>query len=170
MNGLEELFEGGKVLEDFFEHLDTVDFDLLSDEYKYLFVGPGVIRAPMWSSFYTDEKSLLFGDTTFEARKIYARAGKEYVNKNKEPEDHLLIELEFVRYLLQSQLQALQEEKKINAALHEVYIDMVTKHMLEWIPQFVQRIEKHGTNPLYIGAAKLLQTFLDIEVEANQII
>src|SRR4051794_22478979 len=60
LQGLEEIHEGGKILQNFFEHMSDVQIDRESEEYHRLFIGPGPLVAPPWESYYRSKEQLLF--------------------------------------------------------------------------------------------------------------
>lgn len=165
MNGLSEVFEEGQLLEDFFETVEKVNFEELAEEYRRLFIGPNMIKAPLWESFYTDEKNLLFSKSTFQIRELLLKTGREYILKNNEPEDHLLVELEFAIYLINENLRTYEETGGFNKTFLEDHLNLLTNHLCVWVPQLRERIRKHSTTPLYIGASYFLESFIKFDEE-----
>lgn len=165
MIGLSEVFEEGQILEDYFETLEVANFDELAEEYRRLFIGPNMINAPLWESFYTDEKNLLFSKSTFQIRDLLLKSGREYILKNNEPEDHLLVELEFAIYLINENLRTYEETGEFNKTLLEDHLNLLTNHLCVWVPQLGERIRKHSTTPLYVGSSYFLESFLKFDEE-----
>ena len=66
------------------------------------------VVAPPWESVYFSPDRLVFQQETFQVRAWYTRFGLQSANHNKEPDDHISVELEFVAHLAELGLRALQ--------------------------------------------------------------
>jgi len=158
LSELKEFHEGGQILAAFFERLDTEQFTKEREEYLRLFVGPGSMVAPPWESYYRSKEHLLFEKWTVQIREQYYHYGLKYQKENNEPEDHLLLELEFIIFLADLCLQTSgtkRIEKLLTSQQH-----ILEEHLLRWIPDFCKRIMDHTTSRLYLGASMLLEDFL----------
>ncbi|WP_048600442.1 TorD/DmsD family molecular chaperone [Rubeoparvulum massiliense] len=136
------------------------------EEFQRLFIGPGPLQAPPWESVYTSKEGNLFDRATLEVRAIYLEQGYQFTRYQHEPDDHLALELEFMAKMIEQWLQ-LEDEVERSISLH-VQRDFLKQHLINWVPQFAQRIEKLSKSQFYQGFAHLLQQFLIIDLELLQ--
>lgn len=80
--------------------------DAVRDDHFRLFRGPAAVAAPPWASVHLSPEKLLFEDETFAVREAYARHGLAAPLLNREPDDHIALELEFCATLLSRSLDA----------------------------------------------------------------
>lgn len=156
---LEEIHEGGKILRSFFERLTAKQFEKDKSEYQRLFIGPGPLAAPPWESYYRSKEKLLFEQWTFQIRELYHQFGLQFAKENNEPDDHLLPELEFMIYLADlsfKETEIARINKLIASQLH-----FLEQHLMVWIPDFSDQVIENTSSQLYLGAAMLLEDFLD---------
>ncbi|OLS34362.1 molecular chaperone [Bacillus sp. MRMR6] len=161
---LAEMNEGGRILHRFFERLSVEQISKEREEYRFLFVGPGPLAAPPWESFYRSREQLLFETCTYKVRKQYHQFGLQFVKENNEPDDHLLIELEFMTNLCDQLLQ----EKEVGgiSILIESQIYFLKNHLTKWIPLFCMRLIEHTNSQLYLGSALLLEEFILFDLQS----
>lgn len=160
---LTDMNEGGQLLHHFFDQATESTLLLAKDEFKRLFAGPGSIPAPPWESVYRSQEHLLFGATTYQVRKKYHHFGLQYIRENNEPDDHLILELEFMAYL--NDLCMKQQDVQGVADLLSSQIQFLDEHLCQWIPLFTEKILKAAKSDLYRGAALLLNDFILFDVE-----
>jgi TorA maturation chaperone TorD len=160
---LAEIHEGGKILSRFFSNLKKQQIKNEHEEYQRLFLGPGPICAPPWESFYRSKEHLLFEEWTYQVRKEYHRYGLTFIRENNEPDDHLLLELEYMIFLVNACLKGMETVSL--RVLIEDQILFIENHLMAWIPLFCQRVIDHSNSQLYTGAAMLLTDFLDFDLD-----
>lgn len=164
LDELAKLHEGGKILRDFFYQLNTNKLVKEIEEYQRLFIGPGPVAAPPWESYYRSKENLLFEEWTYQVRNFYHHFGLQYIKENNEPDDHLLLELEFMTILIDLSSSELNIEN-----MHELLstqIDFLRKHLTVWVPYFCKRVIEETNSQLYLGAAMLLEDFLNDDLES----
>lgn len=122
-------------------------------EYTELFLGPGVPKAPPFESFYHSNKKLFFGQTTFEMKEILNKNGLESKRKDKQPEDHIGLELLFISVQTE-QLHNLDVEKHVSIMKEQ--ISFIDKHLLTWIPALCSDAKEHGSVGFYGGLIELV--------------
>lgn len=132
-------------------------------EYNRLLVGPGPLPAPIWESVYLGREHLLFDEQTLQVRKCYQKHGLHFVREHNEPEDHLIIELEFLGYLIQEIFAS--EDDTYTKMLIEDQTHFLNEHLLKWVPKFCEKLLDATTSPLYHGAVALLKEYLELEKE-----
>jgi TorA maturation chaperone TorD len=160
---LKEFHEGGRILASFFEQFTTMDKVFPErEEYRRLFIGPGTLVAPPWESYYRSKERLLFEEWTLQIRELYHQFGLQFIRENNEPDDHLLLELEFMIFLIELNLQA-SETERIREMI-TIQINYLNEHLTVWIPEFCKRVMDHTRSRLYLGAAMLLEDFLNFDL------
>ena len=160
---LKEFHEGGEILASFFAQFTTIEkVDAEREEYRRLFIGPGELVAPPWESYYRSKERLLFEEWTLQVRELYHQFGLQYIREKNEPDDHLLLELEFMIFLIELNLQA-SESEKIREMI-TIQINFINEHLTIWIPEFCKRVMDSTHSALYLGAAMLLEDFLNFDL------
>ncbi|WP_052353732.1 TorD/DmsD family molecular chaperone [Neobacillus jeddahensis] len=159
---LEEFHEGGGILACFFAQLTTENYRLEIEEYHRLFVGPGYLAAPPWESFYRSKDHLLFDDCMLQIRDQYHQFGLKFIKENNEPDDHLLLELEFMIHLSDLCLQPSETDEILELISSQIHLHQ--EHLSIWIPNFCDRVIDHTKSQLYIGAAMLLKDFINYDL------
>ncbi|MGG3470092.1 molecular chaperone TorD family protein [Neobacillus pocheonensis] len=160
---IKEIHEGGKILAAFFEHLSCSQYNKVQEEFQRLFIGPGPLVAPPWESFYRSKEQLLFEEWNDQVREQFHQFGLKSIKENNEPDDHLLLELEFMIFLLDLCLQ--ETETAIIAELLITQVRFLSEHLTVWIPYFCERVIQNTTSQLYLGAALLLEDFLHFDLQ-----
>jgi putative dimethyl sulfoxide reductase chaperone len=161
---LQEIHEGGKILHRYFEHLSECQINQERDEYNRLFVGPGPLVAPAWESYYRSKEQLLFDNCNYEVRKQYHQFGLQNVRENNEPDDHLLLELEFMIYLAELSIKKIESIELVD--LLSSQISILENHLSVWIPYFCKRIIENTHSQLYLGTAILLEDFIGFDLQS----
>jgi putative dimethyl sulfoxide reductase chaperone len=162
LQGLEEIHEGGKILRNFFEHMSDEQIDRENEEYQRLFIGPGPLVAPPWESYYRSKEQLLFEEWTYQIREQYHSFGLQYKDENNEPDDHLLLELEFMLFLIDLCLQETKSDRLVELISSQIHL--LEKHLTIWIPYFCKQIIEHTNSQLYLGASMLLEDLLTFDL------
>ena len=80
------------------QDIDAVPLTL-EGEYNRLFVGVGKPAVCMWESIYATGINALFQPNTLEVRNVYLRNGFKPLGMGKVADDHMAIELAFMREL-----------------------------------------------------------------------
>ncbi|GHH99900.1 TorD/DmsD family molecular chaperone [Neobacillus kokaensis] len=121
-------------------------------EYTSLFLGPGHPKAPPCESFYRNGERLFFGRTAFAMKETLYQNGLESKRKNKQPEDHIGIELMLLS-VLSSQLIGLEESKQVSLVKEQLFL--IDEHLLSWINEFCEQVKLHGSTGFYGGLIEL---------------
>ncbi len=159
---LKEFHEGGRILTPYFEQLTEAQISLERDEYHRLFIGPGSLAAPPWESYYRSNENLLFEKWTLEIRNQYHQFGLKFIKENNEPDDHLLLELEFMIFLVDLNLKSTSPERIEELISSQIHF--LKEHLTVWIPAFCKRIIACTNSQLFLGAAMLLEDFLNFDL------
>jgi TorA maturation chaperone TorD len=160
---LSEINEGANILHQFFFNLTPEKVKKEQEEFQQLFIGPGPLGAPPWESFYRSKEHLLFEEWTYQVREAYHRFNLQSSKENNEPDDNLLLELEFMLVLIDQSMDAKDMSQLIYLVNHQ--IGFLQDHLTKWIPDFCARLIDQTKSQLYTGAAMLLDYFLKSDVE-----
>ncbi len=136
-------------------------FDEVKSDYFRLFLGIGKPEATIWESVYFTHDRTLFGKKTLEVRNWYKRYGLELELKNREPDDHLGLELLFIAHLVdQAVIANEQNDKEKLKKLEEDTRSFITEHPLAWVDQWLAMVQKHAKTDYYKGIAYVTKGIL----------
>lgn len=138
--------------------------EVLTREYQDLFWGPGPVLAPPWESVYLDREHLLFGEDTLRVREMFRRFGLESEQLDREPDDHIGLQLQFL-FQLSSEAAHRLEAGDFGSVrqLVEGQRECLEGHLLRWIDPFVERVLLHGRSDFYKGVALLVRGTLGFD-------
>ncbi|CEG27508.1 TorD/DmsD family molecular chaperone [Bacillus sp. B-jedd] len=161
VESLGELGRGGLLLKEFF----TSPADLLAErvEFSRLFIGPGSLPAPPWESFYTSSEQNLFDEAMYKVREHYHGEDLIYEKENNEPDDHLLLEIEFMLHLI-SQSTKQSDQHQIAHYLKKQN-EFLMQHLGNWVKQFGEMLAESTESKLYSGAAYLAADFITSDMQ-----
>ena len=141
----------------------AVDLELLKVDYTRLFVGPFKLLAPPYGSVYLEDGRMM-GDSAIDARNWYEKEGLDVVI-NDAP-DHIVMELEFMYYLVAKQAQATNEENLQNIQLYQQkQKTFLNSHLARWLPDFTDNVEKNTHTEFYKKLAQLTGIFVQKDLE-----
>jgi TorA maturation chaperone TorD len=134
--------------------------EIVSDEYIRLFIGPHGPEVNPYESFYLTGR--LLDRPLADVRACLKAIGIEKLEQYPEPEDCLAFELEVMRWLIAKQLAApdLQEQTR----LLDLQSSFLKDHLLVWAPACAKDIERAEGARFYRSLAKILEGFLEIEL------
>ncbi len=153
-------------------------------EYARLFLGPREVMAPLHESAYLSGVSRMFTAETLAVRRFYEGHGYIMKAKNREPEDAIGTELEFMRNLCDGLLAALGPEASREAAdgtvaaasaesaepaavdpaavaaLLRTQRAFAEQHLSRWAQRFTARVREHDRSGFYAAWARYLDEVL----------
>lgn len=139
--------------------LNRLEQEQMLVDYAALFIGPSELPAPPYGSVYLEKGRALMGATTLQVQKFYEDVGLQV--EEKEPADHIAIELEFMAFLHGREASALQagasEEADRMKDLREKFFSGWLK---PWVADFCTAIRRGGKNPFYVSLADCLEGFI----------
>jgi len=161
---------GMEVFGEFLRKLKGSDFEsaaaALSAEYANLFLNAGNNPVFPYESVYTSPEKLLMQKARDEVLREYRQQGLDRSEKSNEPEDHLAIELEFMSFLCQKTIKALQiENREQGIAYLQKQKEFLEQHLLVWCPGFCDDLAQASESDFYRGIAFLTKIFLNSELE-----
>lgn len=132
------------------------NFNDLRMDYTRLFIGLGSMPAVPWESVYFNNERLVFQEQTIQVRNWYARFGMQIEQINKEPDDHIGLELLFVSHLASRGLRAIEQadQQSLDDVL-QAQRDFLLEHLLRWGPAWATLAKQHASTDFYRGMAHL---------------
>ncbi|MFD1507400.1 molecular chaperone TorD family protein [Georgenia yuyongxinii] len=132
------------------------DVGRIRRDYNRLFFGPEKMKAPPYESVHRSDEHLLFERETMQVRAAYATFGLAAPRLNREPDDHIALELEFVGTLCVRGLDALETGDEAELALVVRGIcAFLDEHLLAWAPRCLTQAANASTTFFYQGVAAL---------------
>lgn len=148
-------------LEPFKGGVSDGDLDRIQGDHFQLFIGSGMPTAPPWASFYRTEEGLMVSRHTLEVRSFYERFGLVSERMEREPEDHVGLELEFMSCLCDRYGECLRRGDAWGAAATlRGQKDFLDHHLLPWLARFCERVLRSAWTDLFRGIAILTEGFV----------
>lgn len=176
----EDVREGLKLLQRWSEsalpELSDEGLKELEVDYTRLFIGIGPVLAAPWESVYFSEERLLFQDSTLDVRSWYRRFDLEAENLNREPDDHIGLEIMFLARLAQIGREAVEKnDPPLFLRALETQRAFMGEHLLTWVEWWRQEVLAHAETIFFKGIALLttgvlneLGRMFDVKVTARE--
>lgn len=125
-------------------------------DFNQLFGGSQRVLVSPYESVHRSSEGLLFDKETLQVREAYARFGLVVPRLNKEPDDHIGLELGFLSTLCVRALDCLEAQDRpgMTAPLEGI-VSFLDSHLLAWAPDFFDRAEDQASTSFYRGVAAL---------------
>lgn len=150
--------------------ISDADFLELKQDYTRLFIGISFMTTAPWESVYFNRERMVFQEQTIQVRNWYSRFGLQAEKLNKEPDDHIGLELLFIAHLASLALQSIeQDENKSIDELLQAQRDFLSEHLLRWGPGWCKLVIKHASTDFYRGLAHLTKGALSALADNLQI-
>lgn len=127
---------------------DMPTLDELAADYAAIYLNNSFSASPYESVWLSDEH-LACDRPMFELREIYAAAGLQASDWRSRFDDHLVLQLQYLRQVLAS--AAVDPEKLA------IFID---QHIGYWLPDWAQRVSGHCNTAFYAALAELTYVWL----------
>lgn len=135
--------------------------ETVADEYTRLFIGLRGPEVNPYESYYLTGR--LLDRPLAVIRDFLKEIGIEKQEEYAEPEDFLAFELEIMRRLIQRQRSAPDPDGEVRWLNFQAAF--LKQHLLVWGPAAARDLAGAKTAFFYRGVAKLLQGFLELELE-----
>lgn len=135
------------------------DLTKLKLDHSRLFIGPFDILAPPYSSIYFDGESKVMSESTLIAMEYYKNAGLDMNGNFKDAPDHIIVELEFMYYLIFKYLNTNDNE------FIKYQHSFLKNHLYLWIAPFTERIQKSANTIFYKNLAIITIKFIEQELQ-----
>jgi DMSO reductase family type II enzyme chaperone len=133
------------------------------DEYNRLFlINP---RVSPYETTYVNSIGKSSGNVVAEISGIYAQAGLAVSPKFNDLPDHIAIELEFMSFLCEKELQGMLESNgEATAVAQQEQRDFLDRHLAFWFPQFTKKVLSETNEQLYKNVIEAAFSFLRNEL------
>ena len=146
------------------------EFKAIKQDHLHLFIGIDKVLAPVWESVYFSEKRLVFQEQTMQVREWFSRFGLQAEKINKEPDDHIGLEILFIAHLVSLTLQAIENDDQISLnEILQAQREFLSDHLLRWGPAWAKLVKQHAATDFYRGIAHLVHGSLQAIAETLQI-
>lgn len=134
-------------------------------EYARLFLGPRKVVVPMHESAHLSGTSRMFTSETLAVREFYENHGYVMKEKNREPEDSIDMELEFLRNICDRCLSELEEAINVDSIerlrrLIESQRAFKKQHLSLWAQDFSRSVIENDRSGYYAAWASFLSGVL----------
>lgn len=130
------------------------NIDMMSSDYKSLFVGNSTPSAPPFESLYRSKDYLVFEKQRSEVMEFYNSYGWESRYKGKISDDHLGIELLFLTRMIEKYL--VLDDEACNSEMRNEIRRYINLHLLSWVPDWNEQIQKNAITISYKGIGTLV--------------
>lgn len=145
--------------------LRTLGETELSVVYARLFVGPFSLGAPPYGSFYLEPEKKVMGETTVAVQQFYREAGLSLDKEFTEMPDHIAVELEFLSYLLQKALAAMEEGGEAAFTYWtEKRKSFLQRFFVGWYGEFCVAL-RHSESDFYMALADCIEVVVQRDLE-----
>lgn len=126
------------------------DIDALAVEYAAVYL-TGAYNVSPCESFWLDDDHLHCQQPMFALREVYAAAGLAAPDWRKRPDDHLVLQLQYIAHALGRATGAEFSAAGLAGVMEE--------HLLRWLPDFAARLAQRAELPFYAALAHLTLTW-----------
>lgn len=131
------------------------DLDALAAEYAAIYL-TGAYGASPAESVWLDQDRLACQQPMFELREIYKAAGLAAADWRKRPDDHLVLQLQYIAHELRRGASAPRSKYPWGANFSAgALAHMMDAHLLRWLPDFAARVAARTAHPYYAALATL---------------
>lgn len=136
--------------------ISDASFSDLKLDYTRLLIGLDNMPTAPWESVYFNRERLVFQEQTIQVRGWYAQFGLQAEKLNKEPDDHIGLEILFLSHLASLALQAIEQndENALKKVL-QAQSDFLSEHLLRWGPGWCKLVIEHARTDFYRGLGHL---------------
>lgn len=142
---------------------DMPTLDELAADYAAIYLNNKFGASPYESVWLSDEH-LACDRSMFELREIYAAAGWQASDWRSRFDDHLVLQLQYLRQVLASAAPRgylSPRPRRLGGAVDpEKLADFIDQHLGYWLPDWAQRVSAHCNTAFYAALAELTYVWL----------
>ncbi|MEL0586705.1 MAG: molecular chaperone TorD family protein [Candidatus Thiodiazotropha sp. (ex. Lucinoma kazani)] len=131
--------------------IDETVIDELAADYADIYLNYSIQSSPE-ESVWIDEESLACQDSMFQVRAWYEQYGLMAENWRVRPDDHLVLQLQFLSHLF----AVAESESDLEEAAR-----FMDEHLLRWLGLFTQRVSSRCETPYFAGIALLTGAYCE---------
>ena len=148
------------------QDLDALETRLAAD-FARLFLSINKVPPHPSESIYREGTMMQYSRD--EVLKTYWSFGVDKKKEFTEPEDHIAVELNFLMYLCEKAIEALENGDAKEARRYiQGQKDFLEKHLVKWVPKLVKDILDTGKTPFYKAMAVLTKEYLEMDLSATE--
>ncbi len=121
----------------------------LRTEYARLLIMPAGVKP--YESVYRSNEAILMREPWLEVKDFYRRSGLVLEKPAPHPEDHVSVELAFMAYLL---------ENNVDVTEQKIFFE---NHIVQWLPQLFKDLLEHGDAGFFAEMAACSLNFMELE-------
>lgn len=138
------------------------DAEQIADDHNRLYGDSARALVPPYESVHRGIDKLVFDDATIEVRAAYRELGLRAPRLNREPDDHLGLEFDFVAQALLRACDATADGDTAGAArLLDLVRDFIADHLARWAPGMLAAVVGAARTQFMVGVARLSLATLD---------
>ncbi len=138
----------------------------LEGAYNRLFVGPAKPEAGPWESLHRGKEGTLFCQTTLDVRRCYVEQGLIPQSYPHVADDHVALEIDFVRRLGERARDAWAAGDRDTAAeALAASRAFLGDHLGVWVGTWAEALEQAPHGELYREAARLLEAYVACDLQ-----
>lgn len=164
--GSDKMDEGYRLISSYLGKPGDKDLELRVD-YVRAFIGEGTdghSAAYPYESVYTSEHRLRMQDARDEVLAVYRSEGLDKDASWHDDEDHVALELEFMQYLCDQTVKAVEADDEDRAEqLLRTQGGFLEHHLCNWAPLMTADMRLFAKTGLYLGLASLTDGWLELE-------
>ncbi len=126
----------------------------IDSDHNWLYGVSATAKVPPFESVHRDKDGLLFDEQTMAVRGVYRQLGLQVPNLNREPDDHVGVEMDF---LAQCCLKALDALDVQDLAAARAYLELsrrfLDEHVNQWAPEMLQKASQKADTAFMQGLA-----------------
>ena len=140
--------------------------DRLEGAYNRLFVGPAKPEAGPWESLHRGKEGTLFCQTTLDVRRCYVEQGLIPQSYPHVADDHVALEIDFVRRLGERARDAgAAGDRDAAAGALAASREFLSDHLGVWVGTWAEAVEQAPHGELYREAARLLEAYVACDLQ-----
>lgn len=135
--------------------LEGVSFEDFESQYLSDFeIGKASQSVSLCERHYYGKEENKNAATLLEIKEFYKNFELEKASDFEDAEDHLVLELEFMHFLIFKELQAIEAELDPEP-YKKCRCDFLERHLIKWIPKFAKLVEKNAKSEFHIFLSKV---------------
>ena len=134
----------------------------LAVEYTRLFAGlhRDLVLPPPFESLHRGDN--LMGEINLSVMDRYRQAGYGIIEADAGPQDHIGVELRFMALLFYDEFESLnQGDSDKVAEIRQHQHLFLNEHLLQWVPEYCQRVKKETREEFYVHVAMITKQTLE---------
>lgn len=135
---------------------DAENAEAIGADHARLYGTLAVAQVAPYESVHRGEDRLVFDDHTLQVREAYRTLSLQAPRLNREPDDHIGLELEFVAQSCLRALDALDQNSPNDAERYvRLGADFFRDHLAQWAPEMLGRVVTEARTSFMAGLAHL---------------